>query len=93
VDTDTNLATGASVLTAKGDSAIVLSNPFTLVTAFPTAAGQVVTLRFGWYVPWDNTQANAVKNFYVLIELPAQAPGNHQWSWTITITGEYHSNP
>jgi hypothetical protein len=93
VDTDTDLTAGASVLTAKGDQATVRSNPFALVTAFPTATGQVATLRFGWYVAWDNTQANAIKDFYVLIEQPAQAPGNHQWSWTITINGEYHSSP
>jgi hypothetical protein len=50
-------------------------------------------LNFGYYVAWDATQGNADKSFYALVDMPKHAATGHNWTWNLTITGEYHSNP
>jgi hypothetical protein len=100
VDDDANLdptqtdSTQVETITAKGDQVTnaFKGNKFVLTSAFPTAAGQTATFDFGWYIPWDSTQGDDDKSFYVLVDVPKHAAANHQWTWTITMHGEYHSD-
>lgn len=85
----------AEYITDKGSSTsdAFLDNNMVLSTAFPTAVDDTVTLDFGYYIDWDSTQGNADKTFYTLIDIPKHAATNHAWTWNLTISNEYHSNP
>lgn len=90
---DTLDLSAASFYTQKGDvvSTPFLGNNMTESSTFPTAVGQTATLDFGYYIAWDAVQNNTTESFYSLIDLPMNAAYNHDWTWNLTITGEYKS--
>jgi hypothetical protein len=92
---DTADLTSSDYLEAKGSSVdnAFFGNDMVLSSEFPTIANDSVSLDFGWYIPWDSTQGNSDKSFYTLIDMPKHAATGHDWTWNLTINGEYHSNP
>ncbi len=94
VDDTADLAS-AEFITLKGDdvSDAFQGNSMVLSTSFPTAVSDTVTFDFGYYTAWDSTQGNGDKTFYTLVDMPKHAATGHDWTWNLTITGEYHSDP
>ncbi|OJU08013.1 MAG: hypothetical protein BGN88_01525 [Clostridiales bacterium 43-6] len=83
----------ADYYSEKGDAVDTpfYGNNMTESSTFPTAVGQTATLDFGYYIPWDATQGNAAQSFYALIDLPMHAAYDHNWTWNLTLTGEFKS--
>lgn len=81
--------------TAKGGvvSTPFLGNNIAETSTFPTAVGNTVTLDFGYMINWDSTQANTHETFSTLIDLPMNAPYNHNWTWNLSAIVEYYSAP
>lgn len=84
-----------SYYTAKGSvvSTPFLGNNFAETSTFPTAAGNTVTLDFGYLMSWDITQSSTHETFSTLIDLPMHAAYNHNWTWNLSVIVEYYSAP
>lgn len=94
VGTGADLSGVTTIYTAKGQAlSSLLGSSYVLSSTFPAAVGATVTLNFGYAIAWDATQNNAVKDIYCLIDMPAHAASGHSWTWTLTTTGEFVSNP
>jgi hypothetical protein len=80
--------------TAKGEArSDSFNNGNSMVLTSTPTAGGTINLDFGYNVPWNDTQSDASKTLYTLVDMPQHAATGHNWHWDLDITGEYLSNP